>query len=207
MGLLLDKQKTNKIAILILSVLLIIAALSVKQFEIITKFDLQGIHFVQKIFSKLPVSIPIFISDFGYEQYMFVPLFIVGVIFAFKKKFREFFMLVFMTEISYLLVFFIKLLVQRLRPPLELQLIQETGFSFPSGHSTVAACFYGLLILLVFKYIKNPWVKYLLVTICILIILSVGMSRIWLGVHYPTDVLSGFILGSLLVLVASTYNK
>lgn len=68
------------------------------------------------------------------------------------------------------------------------------GYSFPSGHAMVSMAFYGLLIYLIFSSNLNKKVKILLITCLSLIILLIGFSRIYLGAHYITDVLSGFTL-------------
>lgn len=196
-------QKQSKNTILVLFLLFILLSFAIKSFDFITKLDLQVSSNLQAILSKFPVSIPIFISDFGYEQYMLIPLIIAGFVLFFWKKFKEILVLILATEVSYLLALFIKNIIQRPRPPFELHLIKETGFSFVSGHSTVGTCFYGLLILFTLKYIKTSWVKYLLIIFFSVIILLVGISRVWLGVHYLTDVLGGFLLGSILVLIVS----
>lgn len=197
------KQRINEIAIIIVLLLIVMVTFSVKQFDVVTKLDLSGIHFVQQLLSKFPVSIPVFISNFGYEQYMLIPLLIAGFIMLWGRKFKDFLILMFATEISYLLALIVKNIVQRPRPSVTLWLIKENGFSFVSGHSLVNTCFYGLLILFTLKYIKNPWIKYPLIAIFSLIILSVGLSRVWLGVHYPTDVMGGFLLGLLFILIIS----
>lgn len=86
----------------------------------------------------------------------------------------------------------IKEMVQRPRPPIELRMVEESSFSFPSGHAMTSATFYGLIIYFVLKNVKNKKIKN---TICItlsLLILLIGISRIYLGVHYASDVLAGF---------------
>ena len=79
-----------------------------------------------------------------------------------------------------------------LRPrPDELRLIEETGYSFPSGHAMASTAFYGLLIYIVHEKIEN---KILRNTICImlgLLILLISISRIYVGVHYTSDVIAG----------------
>lgn len=87
----------------------------------------------------------------------------------------------------------IKILLRRQRPD-GFNIITEKGFSFPSGHSMVGAAFYGLLIYFAYKYIKNKKVKYIICTILSLLIISIGISRIYLGVHFASDVIAGFVL-------------
>lgn len=100
----------------------------------------------------------------------------------------------------------LKHIVQRPRPT-EYRLIDETGYSFPSGHSMVSAAFYGLFIYLIFKNVKNKYIKWIsIITLSILIIL-IGGSRIYLGVHYTSDVLAGFFISiSYLIIYTSIIN-
>lgn len=96
--------------------------------------------------------------------------------------------------ISALLNVAIKEMVQRPRPPIEFRMVEETSFSFPSGHSMTSAAFYGLIIYFIFKNIENKNIRNAAcVCLCILIFL-IGISRIYLGVHYASDVLAGFTI-------------
>ncbi len=87
----------------------------------------------------------------------------------------------------------LKFILQRPRPE-EFRVINETGYSFPSGHSMISAAVYGLLIYLIYKNIKNKHTKNVLIIILSLLIIMIGISRIYLGVHYTSDVLAGFLL-------------
>lgn len=85
----------------------------------------------------------------------------------------------------------LKQLVQRPRPE-GFRLIAETGYSFPSGHSMIAMGFYGLLAWMVWHYEKDNFVKWLCSIGFVLTIALIGFSRIYLGVHYASDVIAGF---------------
>jgi possible phosphatase len=101
----------------------------------------------------------------------------------------------------------LKRILQRPRPT-EFRIVEETGYSFPSGHSMVSMAFYGYLIYLIYTYIKNKYVKWTLITILNILICLIGISRIYLGVHYTSDVLGGFLLSiSYLVIYISSIKK
>jgi membrane-associated phospholipid phosphatase len=75
------------------------------------------------------------------------------------------------------------------------RLIEETGFSSPSGHSMVSFVFYGMLGMLFFMFLKSKGLKGIVFISGAVVILMIGLSRIYLGVHYPSDVLAGFAAG------------
>lgn len=87
----------------------------------------------------------------------------------------------------------IKNLMKRQRPE-GFRIISETGYSFPSGHSMVSTAFYGLLIYFSCKNIKNKKLKYFVCTVLGFLIIAICISRIYLGVHYGSDVIAGFVL-------------
>ena len=91
---------------------------------------------------------------------------------------------------------FIKHAVNRPRPSDVVHLVNEGGFSFPSGHSITSMFVYGLLIYLVRKNVKNRRTADFLTIVLAVPLVLIGPSRIYLGVHYPTDVLAGWCLGA-----------
>lgn len=101
----------------------------------------------------------------------------------------------------------LKRIIARPRP-IEYRIINETGYSFPSGHSMVSMAFYGLLIYLAYRKIKNPYIKILVCTVLSIMIIAIGLSRIYLGVHYSSDVIAGFSISiSYLILFTSIAKK
>lgn len=109
--------------------------------------------------------------------------------------------------ISTLLNQILKYIIQRPRPT-EFRLIDESGYSFPSGHSMVSAAFYGFFIYLIYKNVKNKYLKWGLVSFLSFLIISIGVSRIYLGVHYTSDVLAGFLISiSYLIIFITMINK
>lgn len=101
--------------------------------------------------------------------------------------------------VSILLNLIFKGIIQRDRP-LEDFLIEESGYSFPSGHSMVSMAYYGLLMYFVFKKVDDKEIKYIIMFLLGFLILLIGFSRIYLGVHYASDVIGGFLI-SLVYLI------
>ena len=101
----------------------------------------------------------------------------------------------------------LKRILQRPRPT-EYRIIEETGYSFPSGHSMISMAFYGYLIYLIYKYVKNKYIKWISIILLSILICVIGISRIYLGVHYTSDVLGGFLISiSYLIIYISVVNK
>lgn len=97
-----------------------------------------------------------------------------------------------------------KYIFQRPRPDIALRLIEESGYSFPSGHSMNCLVSYGILAYLILKYCENARLAKILSVGLGLIIILIGLSRVYVGVHFPTDVIGGWSLG-IAVLVAMMY--
>ena len=92
----------------------------------------------------------------------------------------------------------LKRFIDRARPGIE-HLVSVETLSYPSGHAMSAMAFYGFLIFLVIKFDIQKVFKYLLVIVLLTVILSIGISRIYLGVHFPSDIAGGFIAGFIWV--------
>lgn len=89
----------------------------------------------------------------------------------------------------------LKMLFERARPDDILPLIEQGGYSFPSGHSVTSMAFYGMLLFLVQTRMEDRKKANALSIVLLLLIVLIGPSRIYLGVHYPTDVLAGWVEG------------
>ena len=94
------------------------------------------------------------------------------------------------------LMFLLKNLFNRKRPDIPL-LFEAKGLSFPSGHALMSVTFYVLLIYMVYKYVKRKELKWALITLLVLLIIIIGTSRIYLRVHYASDVIAGYSMGFL----------
>jgi len=105
------------------------------------------------------------------------------------------------------LMFILKNIFDRERPAVPL-LKQAAGLSFPSGHALMSVTFYGLIIYMIFKNVKNNGLKWSLITLLILLIMIIGLSRVYLRVHYASDVIAGYCIGFLwLVFAVWLLNK
>ena len=145
-----------------------------------------------------------FITNFGGAIFLIVLTITLFIVIRNKKIGISIFSnLVIITALNQLL----KRILQRPRPT-EYRIIEETGYSFPSGHSMISMAFYGYLIYLIYKYVKNKYVKWISMALLSLLICSIGISRMYLGVHYTSDVLGGFLISiSYLVIYISAVNK
>lgn len=108
--------------------------------------------------------------------------------------------------LSTMLNLVLKNIVERPRP-IGYRLIDETGYSFPSGHSMISAAFYGLIIYFIWKNVKNTKLKYISCILLSLLILFIGISRIYLGVHYASDVIGGFTISIAYLIIFTTTFK
>lgn len=88
----------------------------------------------------------------------------------------------------------------RARPDEVLHMVEQGGYSFPSGHSVSALIVYGLLTYLIRKHCKNPAIKNVLSAICAVLSITIGLSRIYVGVHWPTDVFAGLAIGGAVLM-------
>jgi len=93
----------------------------------------------------------------------------------------------------------LKRFIDRARPSIE-HLVSVETLSYPSGHAMSAMAFYGFLIYLTTQFKINKWAKVAAITFLAFILLSIGISRIYLGVHFPSDIAGGFIAGFIWVI-------
>ena len=97
--------------------------------------------------------------------------------------------------------FVIKLLTARARPLTEYAASMHIKtFSFPSGHTSGSTIAYGLLAYLAWHMLPQPW-NYIATVLLVALIIIVGVSRVYLGAHFPSDVVAGWILGLIVLLV------
>ena len=108
---------------------------------------------------------------------------------------------------SSLLIFVLKRIFKRVRPEPFFNTILPSSDSFPSGHSLGAFCFYGALAVILTARTDKVWLKILIWIAAAAMILLVGISRIYLGVHYPSDVVAGYAVGLIWVMTIAVGDK
>lgn len=114
--------------------------------------------------------------------------------FLYKKWWSEAILLIGNLALTGLLVAFLKNIYQHSRPAIQ-HLVEEGGFSFPSGHALASTLIFGTLLIIVSQRIKSVQTKRILQSVMVVMIFIIMTSRVYLGVHYPTDVLGSFLLG------------
>lgn len=192
------------IVLIICIILSIIISQSVYNNELI-QLDVIGYSLISKylIHSRLTPIVKV-ITNIGSASFLMVITIILFIIIKNKKiGLLISSNLIIVTILNQIL----KLILQRARPT-DFRLINEVGYSFPSGHSMVNAAFYGYLIYLIYKCIKNKYFKWCLISFLSFLILAIGISRIYLGVHYASDVIGGILISiCYLILFIEITNK
>ena len=178
-------------------------------------FYLRNNLFDEKVFAYLDNhvspennSIMLFFTFLGKHEFLIPANLLLIAYFLFIKKHRWYSIKVPAIALSSLaLMFGLKHLFDRDRPLVPL-LEEARGLSFPSGHALMSVTFYGLLIYIVFKGFKNKFLKWTMIGLLLALIITISFSRIYLRVHYASDVIAGFCVGFLwLVICVSVLNK
>jgi undecaprenyl-diphosphatase len=141
-------------------------------------------------------SLFIFIGNYSKVILIGIALVFSGILYLQKRK-KSSFILIASLLIGYVIEAIINIIVQRERP--EMQLIIKTDYSFPSGHAIFSIILFSLLVYFYKDEINNKTMKFVFIFINVLLILSIGFSRIYLNVHWITDVIGGYALGFFII--------
>ena len=162
------------------------------------RFDNTVIWLVRYFASPGVDRVMIFITDigFGIKYLIIVVTTFLGL--SYKKRWREVEVLAICLTGGALLNFWLKYVFHRTRPDL-LHVVQEIGYSFPSGHVIASMCFYGMSAFLIMRTISSWRGRLTVLTLAVILNVTIGITRIYLGVHYPTDVVAGYAVGSMWV--------
>ena len=157
------------------------------------EFDMGLLKSIRKFLGQFPSYIPVFFSNYGGVGNFWWPQITAGAVLISHQKYLKTFLLVFFTQGAYILTDVLKNFICRERPCI------HPGYSFPSGHTLTSMCFYGIIIYLVMQYVRSQFWRVALSTFFGFMIFMVAISRLWLGVHFLTDVLAGLFFGLILV--------
>jgi undecaprenyl-diphosphatase len=175
--------------------------------EKIIKFDLRVINMVSIFRTEHLNQVMLFITYLAKGEIIVVGVIILGLILILLKNWRFLNALLISVLGGEFFVWIIKNLVERPRPPLTNALVTETSYSFPSGHTFVAISFYGLLVYFIIQSEKNKFLKIVSFLLGVILIVGVGISRIYLGAHWPSDVLASFAAGIAWLSLIITFLK
>lgn len=163
--------------------------------------DQKAFDYLVPFVSETNTAVIQFFTFFGSHLFLVPAYFIFFGWFFFVKNNKWYFIKFATIAISNLLLMFgLKYMFNRPRPLIPL-LKQVPGLSFPSGHAFMSFTFFGLLIYLVYREVKNVWVKWITIVFLLGMIFFVGLSRVYLRVHYISDVLAGYCFGLLSLVI------
>lgn len=128
--------------------------------------------------------------------YVVLFIFLLSVLLWIKKRKNEALYFIFVSGLSGASIYLLKHLFVRARPVT--QFLAETGYSFPSGHTLISVVLFGSLLYFSLK-VKNQLYKFSLVSLSLLGIIILGLSRVYLNVHWFSDILGGYFLGATIL--------
>jgi undecaprenyl-diphosphatase len=173
----------------------------------IVKLDDNFAHFLFGLRTPFLAQVFYVITDFA-DQITITILGAISLVYLyFKKEIAYLYALIIIflgTEAS---IFIIKILINRGRPIADIAYYLETSGSFPSGHSAISMAFFGFITYYLIHHITGRNKKFIITLLGTLLILLVGFSRLYLGVHFLSDVLGGFIMGGLWLVVGITFRE
>ena len=165
-------------------------------------FDMTIIQAVQGSINELSTKVLTFITNLGSVDGNILLVILFSVFLLFKKRILSVIFLIITTISGGYVNHYLKWIFQRERPTLN-PLIEVNGFSFPSGHSMSSFILYGALMIIATRMTRNWNVRIPIYFVCGMMILLMGYSRIYLGVHYPSDVLGGYAAGGVWLIISA----
>ena len=188
------KNKSDKIFSTSLLLIFIAIGLLVRNTHEGLVVDLKILEFLHMDINPLLFKIMNFISFIGSPTFLIPTVTISTIFYIYKKRFYMAKLLVSTSLGSWILNYILKFIFNRTRP-FDFSLVEQGGLSYPSGHSMVSMSMYLTIAYLLIKY-RNASSK-LTYAIATILVFFMGISRLYLGVHWPTDIIGGFIMGYL----------
>jgi len=165
-------------------------------------FDQHAFGFLARFVSDINTNVMQLFTFLGTHTFLVPANLTLVAYFLFIKKHKWYSIKIPVVALSSLVLMFTLKYIFRRNRPLTPLLEEARGYSFPSGHALISFTFYGLLIYLVWENIKITWFKWLLTIGLALLIFVIGVSRVYLRVHYASDVLAGFCVGCMWLLLS-----
>lgn len=138
----------------------------------------------------------LFITDFGgFWAYVIATAIITPFLFWKFRHWRFVLQLLLVIIVAGLSNQFLKEIFQRARPSIENMMIAVETLSYPSGHAMCAISYYGFLAYLIFHIKMKKYLRWMIFTVLVFLIAAIGISRVYLGAHYASDVVAGYITG------------
>ena len=198
------KDNYKRIILLLMSIIFIVFAIRVKKSPGL-KIDDDIYNFIHEFTSDNLTNYFKLISNM-ISGPIIVILVIVSIIPSYaKKKYKYIPFIIGNLIIILVLNIILKQIYSRPRP--EFMLIDEYGYSFPSGHAMVSMAFYGLYIYILFHLKMNKCLRYILSGCIFILIIMIGFSRIYLHVHYFSDVIAGFAVSVIYLIFFTKFMK
>lgn len=181
------------------------------QVESISQIDLSSLNFFINHRTQTLNNFAKSATSLGAVLVLSVVIFLFGIYLIFKKRTADLIQLILATIGANGLTWLLKFNFERSRPAIEMRLVDVDGFSYPSGHSVSAAAVYCTIAILICKPLRTVWIKLIVWSFFLSLTLLIGATRIYLGVHFFSDVLAGVLIGiawaSLIELLVEYHKK
>ena len=163
--------------------------------------DARAFDFLSGFVNDFNSEVMQFFTFLGTHHFLIPANFVLIAYFLFIRKHRWYSIKIPVVSLSsVLLMYVLKFIFNRPRPLIPL-LKEAKGLSFPSGHALNSMAFYGLLIYLVYRNVKHVVWRWVLIILLSLLILMIGISRVYLRVHYVSDVVAGYCVGVMWLII------
>jgi undecaprenyl-diphosphatase len=167
-------------------------------------FD-KGVFLLSRTFENdFTTNLAIVVTFLGSQTFLLPANILLALLFLFIHKKKAYAWKIAVVSLSSsAFLFLVKYLVRRPRP--DSPLVSALHYSFPSGHTFTSITFFGMVSFFILTYLRNKAMGYFIVGCCAIMVLLVGWSRIYLYVHYASDVLAGFCLGIMWLILAKWF--